>query len=157
VNLGLMTNVEVSARYSALDVDYLGEISIIGGALKYGLSDLIPVPMFPLDFCIQAGYHKFTLGEIIDAGTFSMTFQSSFSPPLLPVGFYSGIGYDNSSLTVNTDKIVSTSTMGNVQIDGRNSLRYYAGVSVNYLVLNIHADYNFGEYNSVGLGVMITL
>ncbi len=156
-NLGLMANLEVTARYASLDIDYLGKLSILGGALKYGLSDLIPIPMFPLDFSVQAGYHKFSLGKIIDAGTFSMNFQTSYSVPLLPFGFYAGIGYDNSSLTVNTEELVSGSTLGNVEIEGKNSIRYNVGVSATFLILNVHADYNVGEYNSFGMGVMIVL
>lgn len=156
-NLGLMANLEVSARYAALDIDYLGELSIIGGALKYGMSDLIPIPMFPLDFSIQAGYHKFTLGKIIDAGTFSMNFLTSYSVPLMPFGFYGGIGYDNSSLTVNTEELVTGSTLGKVKVEGKNSIRYNIGVSAEFLILNVHADYNIGEYNSFGMGVMIVL
>ena len=156
-NLGLIGNLEVSARYAALNIDYLGKLSILGGALKYGLSDLIPIPMFPLDFSVQAGYHKFTLGKIIDAGTFSMCFQTSYSVPILPVGFYGGIAYDNSSLTVNTEEIVQGSDLGSVKVEGKNSIRYNAGVSMTFLIMNIHADYNIGEYNSFGLGVMIVL
>jgi len=156
-NIGLMANLEASVRFATLDVDYLGKLTVVGGALKYGLSDLIPIPMFPLDFSIQAAYHKFTLGEILDAGTFSMNFQTSYSIPLLPFDVYGGVGIDNSSMTVKTAELVSGSGLGDVDISGKNKLRCNAGVSFTLLVLNVHVDYNLGEYNSVAGGVMIVL
>jgi len=157
-NLGLLANLEATARFIAADVDYLGKLTIYGGGLKYGLSELLPIGLLPLDFSIQAAYHKFTLGEFMDAGTFSMNFQASVSIPILPLDVYGGIGVDNSSMIIKTDALdVPGINMGDVTVDGENELRYNLGVSLTLLFLNVHADYTIGEYNAFGAGLMFVL
>ena len=158
-NVGLIANLEATARFTKLNIDDIGDLTIYGGGLKYGLSELLPIGLLPLDFSIQAAYHKFTLGDIIDAGTFSMNFQASVSIPLFPVSVYGGAGYDRSSLTVKTDAfdLPGVDDLGDVVVDGKNSLRYNLGVSMTLLLLNVHADYTIGEYNSLGAGIMVVL
>lgn len=153
-NLGLIANLEATARFSTLNIDYLGDLTIYGGGLKYGLSDLVPIPL--IDFSAQALYHKFTLGDFMEAGTFSMNLQASVSIPVLPVDIYGGLGFDNSSLKVNTAEIPGAITpIGEISIDGENGVRFNLGASLTFLIFNVHADYNISEYNSVGGGVMI--
>ncbi len=158
-NVGLFANLEATARFTKVNLSDVGDLTVLGGGLKYGLSALLPIGLLPLDFSIQAAYHKFTLGDIIDAGTFSMNLQASVSIPLFPVSVYGGAGYDKSSMTVKTDAfdLPGVNDLGNIAVDGKNSLRYNLGVSLTLLLLNVHADYNIGEYNSFGAGVMIVL
>jgi len=156
-NIGLLANLEATARFITTDIDNIGQLTVYGGALKYELSGLIPIPLFPIDFGVQAGYHKFTLGDYLDAGTFSMNFQASASIPVMPVDIYGGIGYDNSQLTIDTGKLLPGSTLGDVKVDGENNLRYNVGVSLTFLVINAHVDYTIGKYNSVAMGLMFVL
>lgn len=158
-NVGLIGNLEATARFTKVNLSDVGDLTVYGGGLKYGLSELLPIGLLPLDFSIQAAYHKFTLGDIIDAGTFSMNLQASVSIPLFPVSVYGGAGFDRSSLTVKTDAfdIPGVNDLGDVVVDGKNGLRYNLGVSLTFLLLNVHADYNIGEYNSFGAGVMVVL
>ena len=157
-NLGLLANLEATARFITADIDYLGKLTIYGGGLKYGLSELLPIGLLPLDFSIQAAYHKFTLGEFIDAGTFSMNLQASVSIPVLPLDVYGGIGIDNSSMIIKTDAFnVPGINMGDVTVDGENAFRYNLGVSLTLMILNVHADYTIGEYNAFGAGLMFVL
>ncbi len=155
-NVGLLANLEATVRFAMLDMDNLGKITLYGGGLKYGLSELIPLNILPIDFSVQAAYHKFTIGEVLDAATFSMNFQSSLSVPILPLDVYAGIGFDNSTMIVKTDAL-DIPNVGDVTIDGENKLRLNLGVSFTFLLLNVHADYNIGYYNSLGAGVMIVL
>jgi len=152
-NIGLLANLEATVRFMTLNTDYLGDLSIYGGGLKYNLSDMVPVPL--LDLSAQAMYHKFNLGDLMDSGTFSMNIQASVSIPVLPVDVYSGLGFDNSTLEVSTDELQQS--IGSVRIDGENSVRFNLGVSYTMLMLNIHLDYNVGEYNSIGGGIMFVL
>lgn len=157
-NLGLLANLEATGRFIITDVDYLGKLTIYGAGLKYGLSELLPIGLLPLDFSVQAAYHKFTLGEFLDAGTFSMNFQASVSVPILPLDVYGGIGVDNSSMIVKTDALdVQGINMGDVTVDGENELRYNMGLSFTFLLLNAHLDYTIGEYNAFGAGLMLVL
>jgi hypothetical protein len=92
----------------------------------------------------------------MDAGSFSMNLQASIEVPVLPIDIYGGIGIDNSTLEVKTEKL-EDSNLGNVRIDGENNVRFNLGLSYTLLMLNLHADYNIGEYNSIGAGLMIVL
>lgn len=154
-NIGLFANLELTARYAAWDVTDIGTIGLYGGGVKYGLSDLIPIPMFPLDFALQAAYHKFTVGKFLDSGTFSMNFQASGSIPVLPIDIYGGIGYDSSSLTLKTKELGTD--LGDITVDGENSVRFNVGVSLTLLFFNVHADYNIGKYKSLAGGIMFVL
>ncbi len=154
-NIGLFANFEAMVRFATKDLGDFGRVTIYGGGLKYELSDLIPIPMFPIDFGVQAAYHKFTLGDYLSSGTFSMNFQASGSLPLIPFDVYGGVGYDISSTTIKTMELVPGTNLGDVTIDGKTGLRLNAGVSFTLLFFNVHADYNIGKYNSLSGGVMI--
>ncbi len=154
-NIGLFANFEAMVRFATKDLGDFGRVNIYGGGLKYELSDLIPIPMFPIDFGVQAAYHKLTLGDYLDSGTFSMNVQASGTLPHVPLGLYGGVGYDISSTTIKTMKLVPGTSLGDVTIDGKNGLRLNAGVSFTLLFLNVHADYNIGTYKSIAGGVMI--
>lgn len=153
-NVGLVASLEATGRFTTLNVDYLGNISIYGLGLKYDLSDMVPLNV--IDLSAQAMYHKFTLGDLMEAGSFSMNLQASLSLPILPIDMYGGIGFDNSTLKVETEKL-DNNNIGNVRIDGENSVRFNLGLSYTILMLNLHADYNISEYNSIGAGIMIVL
>jgi len=158
INLGLFANFEVMARGFSQSVDEIGDISLLGFGVKYGLSDLIPLPMFPLDLSVQAIYQTFNVSDWISAGTFGMNVQASVSLPALPLDFYAGVGFESTSMTIETDKIPGVNQgIGSVSIDGNNGFRLNIGVGYTLLILNIHADYNLGEYNSFGGGAMIVL
>ncbi|APF19357.1 DUF6588 family protein [Caldithrix abyssi] len=156
-NVGLFGGFEATVRFAKKNFDDLGDVTLIGGGIKYELSDLIPIPMFPIDFGVQAAYHKFTIGSFLDAGTFSMNFQASGSIPLFPIDIYGGVGYDVSSLTVKTGELEPSSVIGDVTVDGENALRLNAGISFTLLFFNVHADYNVGKYKSVAVGAMFVL
>ncbi len=153
-NIGLFANFEAMVRFATKDLGDFGRVTIYGGGLKYELSDLIPIPMFPIDFGLQAAYHKLTLSDYLDSGTFSMNVQASGTLPFIPFDVYGGVGYDVSSTTVKTTQLVSGTSLGDVTIDGENGLRLNAGISFTLLFLNVHADYNIGTYKSVSGGVM---
>lgn len=154
-NIGLFANFEAMLRFATKDLGDFGRVTIYGGGLKYELSDLIPIPMFPIDFGVQAAYHKFTLSNFLDSGTFSMNFQASGTLPLIPFDVYGGVGYDISSTTIKTTELVTGTSLGDVTIDGKTGLRMTVGASFTLLFLNVHADYNIGKYNSISGGAMI--
>ncbi|MBD3224601.1 MAG: hypothetical protein GF313_07720 [Caldithrix sp.] len=157
-NVGLAGNLEATARFATANTDIFGDLVLYGAGLKYGLSDLIPIPMFPVDFAVQGSYHKFAVGDFMDAGTFNMNFQASAGIPLSPISFYGGIGYDNSTMVINTDELVPGNlAVGEVSINGENNVRFNVGVSFTLLFFNVHADYALGKYNSINGGLMLVL
>ncbi len=158
VNVGLLANLEATARFVTTDaLESLGKLTVYGGGLKYGLSELLPIGLPFIDFSVQADYHKFVLGDIIDAGTFSMNFHASGSLPVIPVDIYGGVGYDQSSMTIKTDALDVPTPVGDITINGENKLHFKLGASVTLTMLNIHAAYNIGKYNYFSGGVMLVL
>ena len=156
LNIGFFTNFELTVKYLGFTIDEFGEITLLGLGVKYGLSDLIPLSAFPLDLSTQVMLHSFRLDDWIDAGTFGMNLQISKSFPLFPLGFYGGIGFENSSMEIKSEKILDTG-IGDLSVEGENNLRLTFGLSYSFMILNVHADYNIGIYNSIGLGAMIAL
>jgi hypothetical protein len=157
LNLGLFANLELTARGFSTNLDQVGEISLLGFGIKYGISDLIP--LFPLDMAVQAAYSTFSVGEILNAGTFGMNLQASKGIPILPLDIYAGVGFETSSMTIKTDNLPGAGTdytgIGDVTIDGENSFRMNVGASITLLLLNVHVDYNIGKFNSLGGGLMV--
>lgn len=156
INMGLFADFEVTARYLGVNIKEFGDITLMGLGIKYGFGDLIP--LFSIDMSVQAMYHSFKIDEWLDSGTFGMNLQISKGLPLLPIDFYGGVGFENTAMIITTSNIPnSTADVGDISIDGENNLRVNLGVSWTMLIVNLHAEYNIGTYNSVGLAAMIVL
>jgi hypothetical protein len=158
-NIGLFANLEVMVRGFKYNIDEIGDVTMLGFGVKYGLSDLIPIPMFPIDMSVQGAYQTLGVGNWLSVGTFVMNLNVSKGLIILPVDIYAGVGFETTSMTIKTNDIpqVEQFGVGDISFDGDNNLRLNFGLSWTLLILNIHADYNIGEYNSIGGGVMIVL
>ena len=101
---------------------------------------------------IQAMYHSFKIDEWLNSGTIGMNLQISKGLPAVPLEFYGGVGFENTTMALKTDKIpgITSSNIGEVSIDGENNLRVNAGISWTLLIVNVHAEYIIGTYNSIG-------
>ena len=157
INLGLVSSFEITARYMNINVKEFGDISLMGLGVKYGFGEFIPV--FPIELSVQAMYHKFGIGDWMDSGTIGMNLQLSKEFILLPIDFYGGIGFENTSMILKTGMIPINEirNLDNVSIDGENNFRFNLGLSWTLTFFNLHADYNFGKYNSLSFGAMIVL
>lgn len=156
INLGLISDFEVTARYLGFNIKEFGDFTLMGFGIKYGISDLFP--LFPIHMSFQAMYHTFKIDEWLDSGTIGMNLQISKDLPVLPVDIYGGVGFENTSMTIKTANIPGvTNNIGDVSIEGENNLRVTIGASWTLLIANLHAEYNFGKFNSIGMGAMIVL
>jgi hypothetical protein len=158
VNVGLFANFELLGRGFKFTVDEIGDITMLGFGVKYGISDLIPIPMFPIDLSVQALYQTLDIGDWVNSGTFGMNLNASKGLVVLPIDIYAGVGFETSTLTIKTNDIpgISQFGIGDVSLDTEN-FRLNLGLSWTLLILNVHADYNIGEYNSIGGGIMVVL
>jgi hypothetical protein len=156
-NIGFISNLELTARFIGFKISEFGTISIIGGGVKYGLSDYIPVPMFPLDFSVQAMWHSLSIGDWMSSGNLGMNIQASNGLSVLPIDIYGGVGYESSSIKIKTAEIPDNpdASLGDISITGENNIRATLGIGFTMAVINAHVDYNFGFYNSFGMGLMI--
>jgi len=157
LNMGLFSNFELMVRGYNLKNDEIGKMDLLGVGVKYGLSDLIPVAMFPLEISVQALYHTYNIGNWLSSGTFAMNLHGSFDMSVIPIDIYAGVGYENTSLKIKTGEIpdIGADEVGDISINGENDLRMTLGLSWTFYLLNLHADYNLGFYNSFVAGAMI--
>jgi len=159
LNVGLFANLELMARGFKYNIAEIGDIRMLGFGVKYGLSDLIPIPMFPVDLSVQGSYQTLAVGDWLSAGTFTMNINASKGLIIMPLDLYAGVGFETTSMTIGTNEIsnIGQFGVGDISFDGDNNLRLNFGISWTLFILNLHADYNIGEYNSVGGGVMVVL
>ncbi|MGD9897882.1 MAG: DUF6588 family protein [Calditrichaceae bacterium] len=157
-SIGLFTNFEFTLRYTKWDISEIGDISLFGGGIKYELIEMTPGSLIPVEMSVMASYHFFHVDDYLESGAFGMNLIVSRGFQPLPLNIYAGIGYVNSLLLLYTDKIVeSGADFGEVSVDGVDGLRYQVGMGFNVMMFNIHADYNFGEYDSFSAGILLEL
>jgi hypothetical protein len=158
LNLGLFADFELMLRGNpSYTITEIGEITIYGVGVKYGLSDLITIAGFDLALSAQAAYHMLRVSNWLNTGTFSMNVQASKDFPLIPFGIYTAVGYDATSMTMSTDEIlgIGDNAVGDVKLNGENGLRLLIGLSINIYLLTLNLDYNISEYNSIGVGAKL--
>jgi hypothetical protein len=158
LNLGIVTDFELMLRGNPSHViNEIGEITMFGVGIKYGLSDLISIPDFDLALSAQAAYHVLRVSNWLNTGTFGMNVQASKKLPFVPLGLYTAVGYEATSMTMSTDEIsgIGDNAVGDVKLNGENNLRILFGISLNIYFLTINFDYNISEYNSVGAGAKL--
>ncbi len=157
-SIGLFTNFEFTLRYTKWDVSEIGDISLFGGGIKYELIEMVPGSLIPVEMSVMASYHFFNVEDYLESGAFGMNMIISRGFQPLPFNIYAGIGYVNSLLLLYTDKIVeSGADFGEVSVDGVDGLRYQVGIGLDIMMFNLHADYNFGEYDSISAGIFLEL
>ena len=160
LNLGLFSNFELMVRgMNILSIDEIGDINQFGLGIKYNISDLLPGSLSTWNLSAQAIYQILNVAKWLRSATFAMNIQTSKDIPVLPLNIYGGVGFEITSLKIKTNKIADINTygIGDVSIEGKNNLRITMGISLTFLLLNIHADYNLGTYNSFSGGILIVL
>ena len=157
LNIGFFANFEFSLRYTNWELNDIGTIKMVGAGIKYELVDMSPISGFPVDMSIITLYHSLQVDDYMQAGAFGMNFNLSKKISVSPIEIFAGISYNNSELSIDTEKIDKDNSIGKVTINGLNELRYHTGLGIEIYFLNLHCDYNFGLYNSISAGIMLEL
>ena len=158
LNLGLFANFEILVRgISSYKVNEIGNIDIYGVGFKYGLSDLISSSYYIIDLSVQATYHIMRFDRWLDAGSFAMNIQFSKDFNSLPLGLYAGLGYEATSVTINSQKLggINGNVAEEIKLTDQNFLRFLIGTSVTFYFMTFNIDYNICEYHSVAGGIKI--
>jgi len=127
----------------------IGEISAFGGGLKLDVDRWIPIPMFPLDIAVQGYYQKMEIGDLLSAD--STAFNLMVSKTILMLTPYIGVGKESSKFTASYT--MEDGTKIKFDLEGKDDMRYTAGLNIKIAVLSINAEYSMGEYNAAGIGV----
>ena len=160
VSLGLPMSIELTLRgFPEFDLGDMGKLSFVGFGGKIGINQFIPIPNIALPQ-VSVGYYLTSLkiGDVLDASNSILTLQASKSIPFLTV--YGGFGLESSSMDVSytyVDQVTNTELPIKFSLDGQNSFRTIVGARLKLAIISINADYNVGEFNTLNLGVGLTL
>lgn len=173
VGIGLVKNTDVVLRIIPKieePGDY--EFSMFGLGVKHDLKQWIPgLSLTPFDFAGFAGWNKINSKVFIDenepdqaveVSTSGFTVQGIVSKKFWIFTPYLGLGFATSSSNVNL--------LGTYEIDNNNSLtdplsfdasasgfRGNLGLQMKILILTIHADYAIQKYNTITLGLGLSI
>jgi len=156
LNVGLINNMEIMVRYSKFTTNSFGSMRLYGGGFKYGLSDLFLSETIPFDFSVQAMYHALNLDNFLSSGSFGMNFHASSPIPDTPFTAYAGVIYENTSLVVRSNSLPVEDNFkyGDISLKGKSDFSFNIGLNAEFLIFNLHIDYNFGYYHSATGGFM---
>ena len=119
----------------------------------------LPVKM-PLD--VSAGFftQSMEIGDLFktSAVAFGLNASRQFGYEALNITPYAGFMIESSTMQVKYDFVIDTPTglqsqKINFEIDGENVTRLTMGFSIRFLIINLNADYNIGQYNNFSLGI----
>ena len=154
LSLGVGDNTNLLLRYSDWTDDKLGEIVVYGVGVKYELENLFSSSPLQFNIGVLALYQKYRIDNYIEGAVFEMILVGSKKISILPLEIYGGAGYINNVTNVDNP---SGKKQDEVSISGLEEIRYQFGVNFSFLLFNLNAEYNFGDYNSLSAGLRILL
>ncbi|MHB8337468.1 MAG: DUF6588 family protein [Ignavibacteriaceae bacterium] len=164
LTVGTVYGTSVSLRYLPdiqLNSD-LGKFSYFGFGIQHNPAGWFDVPL-PVDFSVGFFVQNMKVGSIFTSHATMVNINASkmFGTSFLNVTPYAGIGFENSTISVNyTQNIDSPAGPQQVNISfdlkGENTTRFTLGASFGLAIVNLNVDYSFAKYNtlSAGLGFM---
>ena len=157
LNVGLFNNMEIMFRISQFHTENFGSNRLIGGGFKYGLSDLLLIEAIPISFSVQAMYHSLNLDNYLSTGSFGMNLHASSSIPKTAFTVYAGATFENTSLVIKTNllPVEEAFKYGTISLRGKSDFNFNIGLNAEFLIFNLHLDYNFSYYQSIASGLML--
>ena len=117
----------------------------------------------PLPFDIAASFYTQNLkfGNLLNTSTvaFGVNASKQLGLAALNVTPYVGFMVESATMEVSYDYIVEVQPgqfeveKVKFDIEGENNTRFTFGLSIRLLLINLNADYNVGQYNSVSVGL----
>lgn len=182
LGIGLPKNTDLKIRFLKGDIED-ASINMFGIGIMHDLKQWIPgLKQSPFDFSGFVGYTKFAAdfafesndpsfsvdNGVTELSASSFTLQGVVSKTLPVITPYVGIGFvvGSSSLDVKGDYTYRDEISGesetisdpiSLDFDGGSSPRINAGLRLKLLILTIHAEYAIQKYNTLTLGVGISI
>ncbi len=164
VNVGNIFGTQFFIRYlpSTKFDDKIGTLDVFGGGITHSLSQYLPE--IPLYFAVQGLYQYAKLGTIFElTGT---VYNFLASTRFAGLTLYGGLGYENTDLNVRYNYSPSTEQSATPDTTAtritfnesfEEHFRATVGMSLQFIIFNLNADYSFGNMHvaTVGLGISI--
>ena len=149
-SLGLPANLEATAKFFTFSIadQPSGNITLIGGALKYGLlKDNLGTPAIAL----LAGYQTILVPDEYAFGRIStLSFKGFISKDLSILTLYGGGGIERTALTIDIPGVI-TRDYNLTYPNGTVGLRFSP-----LPLLKVNADFNIGEIKNIAAGVSLS-
>lgn len=161
LTLGTIYGTQATFRYlPQVELEQgMGKFKYFGFGVQHNPAAWLSVPL-PLDVSASFFTQSLKIGELFETNTvaFGLNASKQFGLNVINITPYAGFMIESSTMRVTYDYIVQAPS-GDIEqkidfeIDGENTTRFTIGLSIRLLIININADYNIGQYNSLSAGV----
>jgi hypothetical protein len=167
LHIGNFLGTQVFVRYlpSTKFDDKVGDLDILGGGITHSVSQYLP--RLPVQLALQGSYQHMKLGDLFEATGTAYSFIASTR--FTGLTLYGGLAYETNDFSVqytyDPDHDTAGAGLGFLQGPGQIELketfedqfRATFGMSLRFIIFNLNADYSFGHYGvvSIGLGILI--
>lgn len=155
LTLGSIRGTEVLVRFFAADIsDEVGNLNLLGLGIRHSIDQYLP-ESFPVSLAVAYYWQTLSLENFVDSKTSYIGVQASFRKG--PLILYGGPGYESSNMDISyTFEAGDSSEQINLELESNNSLRFTAGVALQFGPLYINTDYNLGNQNILSAGLGLT-
>ena len=144
--------------------DELGTIKWFGWGVQHNPGVFFKTPL-PLDIALCYYQQNIQIGDIFEANTtsYGLTAFKKLGIPLISLTPYVGFLIEKSTMSFDYQFTLDEGTVYEQTIpvafdlEGENTSRIIAGLSVKVLFFDLYADFNFGNYKAVRFGLMLGL
>ena len=163
LSFGTVYGTAVTVRYLP-DVqisDEIGKLKYFGFGIQHNPSVWFPLPLV-LDVSVGFFTQKLTLGDLFEANAkhFGIQASKTFGPGLLSLTPYLGVGWESSTMRFTytfRSEDGSLEVPVDFELEGENTTRLTAGVSLRLAIFNINADYSLGNTKTASIGLMFAI
>lgn len=146
-----------------LDVENYGKLKYFGFGIQHNPGVWFGDPL-PIDISVAYFTQSLKFGEYLDASAtaFGVNISKRLGWGALNLTPYAGYMTEKSSMAFSYNYTLDTPAGKipqriNFELEGDNKSKLTVGFSIKLLIVNINADYNFGDFNSASAGVMIII
>ncbi|MFQ5797157.1 MAG: DUF6588 family protein [Bacteroidota bacterium] len=165
ISVGTVLGTALTLRYlPAIELnDEIGKLKYFGFGIQHNPSVWFPMPLV-VDVSVGFFTQKLTVGDLFESNATHFGIQASktFGPGLLSLTPYLGVGWESSTMRF-TYTFIGTSVGGSFavpvdfELEGENTTRLTAGVSLKLAIFNINADYSLGNTKTASIGLMFAI
>ena len=157
LTVGSFMGTEATFRFFTSDFgdSELGDLQLFGIGIRHSLSQYLILA--PVDFSVGIFYQNIDVGDnLLQFNTWHFGAQASRGFGILSL--YGGIGFDNSSASIDYEYTDEEETASiSYDIDGDSGLEITLGAGLNFFLLHLYTDYTFGNRSVFSFGLSLGL
>jgi len=162
LTVGTLFGTKLTLRYvPKIPIPDIGDLSWTGFGIQHNLGYWFPIPVVDVAASFYSQSIKIDPLFEMKGTSFGLNVSKQFGFAFLNVTPYAGYMFESSTMTINYTPPAADFGPGitppniNFEIEGNNTSRLVVGLGLRLLIININADYNIGEYNSMTAGISL--